>query len=210
MFTLQTTFRPLLLKRGGGSVSREDCEQQGGKLLRLWFFLRPRIRPQYNMSTEAQRMYSTVFLTCLFWGKQLKSQLVTATKIFSVKKTRRNLKMREINIKTICRKGGGGLVKTHLVGTILACWERSNHGGTRIKKKTSLFSVVGIGCSPSPHPNANTARMATSFPLKLWGKLYLQLRQVVTCVLFPIILYKMSLKKKITMMECQPLHSLDL
>jgi hypothetical protein len=40
-----------------------------------------------------------------------------------------------------------------------------NHGGTRIEKKTSLFSVVEIGCSPSPYPNANTARMATSFRL---------------------------------------------
>jgi hypothetical protein len=36
MFTLQTSFKPLLLGLGGGggkSVSRGDCEQQGGKHL---------------------------------------------------------------------------------------------------------------------------------------------------------------------------------
>ena len=75
--------------------------------------------------------------------------------------------MREINIKTICRKLVGGEVwfgknsprgnYPGLLGSI------GNHGGTRIEKKTSLFSVVEIGCSPSPYPNANTARMATSF-----------------------------------------------
>jgi hypothetical protein len=46
MYTLQTSFKPLLLKGVGvKSVSRGDCEQQGGKLLRLLSQLRPRIRP---------------------------------------------------------------------------------------------------------------------------------------------------------------------
>ncbi len=50
MFTLKTSFKPLLLGGGGGlkSVSRGDCEQQGGKLLRLLPQSRPRIRPLYE------------------------------------------------------------------------------------------------------------------------------------------------------------------
>jgi hypothetical protein len=41
MFTFQTSFKPLLLKGGGGggggvkSICRDDCDYQGGKLLRL-------------------------------------------------------------------------------------------------------------------------------------------------------------------------------
>jgi hypothetical protein len=48
MFTLQTSFNPLLIKGRGGlkSVNRGDSEQQGGKFLRLLSQLRPRIRPQ--------------------------------------------------------------------------------------------------------------------------------------------------------------------
>jgi hypothetical protein len=48
MFTSQTSFKPLLLKRKGEvkSISRGDCDWQGGKLLRLLSQLRPRIRPQ--------------------------------------------------------------------------------------------------------------------------------------------------------------------
>jgi hypothetical protein len=48
MFTLQTSFKPLLLIEGGvKSVIRDDCdcEWQGGKLLRLSSRLRSRIRP---------------------------------------------------------------------------------------------------------------------------------------------------------------------
>jgi hypothetical protein len=47
MFTLQTSFKPLFLAVVGEvkSSSRGDCEQQGGKILRLLSQLRPRIRP---------------------------------------------------------------------------------------------------------------------------------------------------------------------
>jgi hypothetical protein len=52
MFSLQTSFKPLLLKRGGGvkSISRGDFEWQGGKLLRLLSQLRRRIRPLHSLS----------------------------------------------------------------------------------------------------------------------------------------------------------------
>jgi hypothetical protein len=46
MFTLQTSFKPILLDRAEvhvKSVSKGDCEEQGGKLLRLLSQLRPRI-----------------------------------------------------------------------------------------------------------------------------------------------------------------------
>ena len=51
MFTLQISFKPLLLKKEGAakSVSRGDCEQQGGKLLRPLYQLRPIIRPQVRI-----------------------------------------------------------------------------------------------------------------------------------------------------------------
>ncbi len=48
MFTLQTSFKLLLLKacaKGVKSVSRGACEYQGGKLFRLQSLLHPRIRP---------------------------------------------------------------------------------------------------------------------------------------------------------------------
>jgi hypothetical protein len=37
MFTFQTSLKPLLLRGGGGlkSICRDDCDYQGGKLLRL-------------------------------------------------------------------------------------------------------------------------------------------------------------------------------
>jgi hypothetical protein len=47
MFRLQTSSKLRLLKGGGvKSVSRGDCEKQGGKLSRLLSQLRPRIQPQ--------------------------------------------------------------------------------------------------------------------------------------------------------------------
>jgi hypothetical protein len=42
---IKTSFRPLLLKGWGESVSRSDCDKQEGKLLRLLSQLCPRIRP---------------------------------------------------------------------------------------------------------------------------------------------------------------------
>ncbi len=51
IFTLRTRKTPFAQGgRGGGlkSVSRGDCEQQGGKLLRLMSQLRPRIWPLYD------------------------------------------------------------------------------------------------------------------------------------------------------------------
>jgi hypothetical protein len=48
MRTLQTSFKLLYFCSRGDrvkSVSRGDCEYQGGKLLRLLSQLRPRIRP---------------------------------------------------------------------------------------------------------------------------------------------------------------------
>jgi hypothetical protein len=58
MFTLQTSFKPLLLKwRVGGrvkSVDRGDCEYQQGKHLRLLSQLRPRIWPLDWVSDAGQ------------------------------------------------------------------------------------------------------------------------------------------------------------
>ncbi len=61
---LQASYKPLLLGGEGGgikSVSRGDCEKQGGKLSKL--LKRPRIRPQFstyndllNCTFERQRM----------------------------------------------------------------------------------------------------------------------------------------------------------
>ena len=54
MFTLQTSFKPILLNGAEvKSVSRCDCEQQGGKLLRLLSKLRPKIRPLLSYWTAA-------------------------------------------------------------------------------------------------------------------------------------------------------------
>ncbi len=56
MFTLQISFKPLLLKDGGKgrvkSVRRGDCEQQGGKLLRLLSQLRPRIGRKFLIAAK--------------------------------------------------------------------------------------------------------------------------------------------------------------
>jgi hypothetical protein len=65
MFTLQTSFKPLFLRGGGGTqyVSRSDNEFEGGKLLRFLSQLCPRILPlvlvwmknsklQYNWSSK--------------------------------------------------------------------------------------------------------------------------------------------------------------
>jgi hypothetical protein len=59
MFTLQTSFKLLLLKGGRGKIhSRGDCEYQGGKFLGLLsqLHVHPRIRP---LSYETKvKMYS--------------------------------------------------------------------------------------------------------------------------------------------------------
>jgi hypothetical protein len=53
-YTLQNQFQTTFAQwaEGGGgrvkSVSRDTCEKQGGKLLKLLPQLRPRIRPQLN------------------------------------------------------------------------------------------------------------------------------------------------------------------
>ncbi len=50
--TLQNSFKPLLPQKGKGGRSKihqqGDCEQQGGKLLRLLSQLRPGIRPLFK------------------------------------------------------------------------------------------------------------------------------------------------------------------
>ncbi len=57
MFTLQTSFKPLLLKGAGiKSVSRGDCEWQGGKLLKL---LSP---PTSKNSTSVIKCHCGTFL----------------------------------------------------------------------------------------------------------------------------------------------------
>jgi hypothetical protein len=60
MFTLQTSFKPLLLKRCGGvkSVGIGDCEKQGGKLVRLLSQLRPGILPQSRVPTLVYLCFS--------------------------------------------------------------------------------------------------------------------------------------------------------
>ncbi len=48
-------FKPHLLKGGGGgvkSVSRGDCEWQGGKLLKLLSQLSPRIQPLFTIEED--------------------------------------------------------------------------------------------------------------------------------------------------------------
>ncbi len=56
MFTLQTSFNHFCSRgRGVKSVSRGDCEQQGGKPIRLLSQLRPRIRPQYALHHSYNR-----------------------------------------------------------------------------------------------------------------------------------------------------------
>jgi hypothetical protein len=58
MFTLQTSFKPLLHGGEGGgvkSVRRGGCEKLGEKLLRLSSQLRPRIRPQRQRSRDKYR-----------------------------------------------------------------------------------------------------------------------------------------------------------
>ncbi len=57
MFKLQNSFKQFLLGWGGGgvyvkSISRGDCEKQGGKFVRLLSQLRPRIRPLHCLKTR--------------------------------------------------------------------------------------------------------------------------------------------------------------
>ncbi len=61
MFTLQTSFKPLFLKGGGGVKSVSTVEvtvnSKEKKLLRLWSQLRPRIRPQGLCISGASQAY---------------------------------------------------------------------------------------------------------------------------------------------------------
>ena len=64
MFTLQTSFKPILLLGGGGveTISGDDCEQLGGKLLR------PRIRPQlwFSVTCRVVSVPESAWLTTYF------------------------------------------------------------------------------------------------------------------------------------------------
>jgi hypothetical protein len=69
-----TSFKPLLLwGEGGGGVKSRVCEQQGGKLLRLLYQLRPRILPLVeNRSLDFPLCnYFSMFAPLACTGKQL-------------------------------------------------------------------------------------------------------------------------------------------
>ncbi len=71
MLTLQTSFKPFLFGGGGGvkSVSRDDCEEQEGKLLRLL----PELRP-VSASTVGIFYMNYLRWTMYHFGKQKAGQ----------------------------------------------------------------------------------------------------------------------------------------
>jgi hypothetical protein len=75
MFTLQTSFKPLLLGEGGGgvkSVSRSDCEWQGGKFLGLLS------RLEFGLSKEGSLPY------LFFWFKWIVLGLTKPLRFFFI------------------------------------------------------------------------------------------------------------------------------